>query len=360
MRSPVIAVALVFGMVGTTSAGDLQLSADAPLAGLPAVSKDKTWFARPVRVQPSGCSGVQSFVELGTIGGPRDDTRGTLFLVEDGCDGGGAAQVEKNLAAVNESLRGKGFASLGKLETVALPSDIDTAEGRVSVGAIGKNQCSVSIDGSAADKWTVKLDGPVTEVRGWYASKNAAGNGYIAVLIATAAKDTGERGRERWVDFWPVSSRTPKTGDTPVDVATRFMSALKKQDTTGVAATLSAPFWKVGLSPVGGKLAKKCKRKDKAKNEDQLEGIARCMIGAATVYKTLPDRDAIAEMDLRELPDELRRHKKKVAKLVKRGAKLVRYHVNDAGYYIFVIFVLDPDTDHQTASAILESVDVDE
>jgi hypothetical protein len=360
MRSSLLALALVVGMAGTASAGDLQISADAPLAGLPAVSKDKAWFARPVRVQPSGCSGVQSYVELGAVGSPGSESQGTLFLVRDGCATGGAAQVEKNIKAVNESLRGKGFTSLGTLDTLALPSDIDTAEGRVSVGAVGKNQCSVSIDGSAADRWTVKLDGPVTEVRGWYASKNAAGAGYVAVLIATAAKDTGERGRERWVDFWPVASRAPRTSDTPVDVATRFMTALKKQNTTGVAEAMSAPFWKVGLTPVGGKLAKKCKRKDKARNEDQLEGIARCMIGAGTIYRNLPDRDAIAEMDLRELPDELRKHKKKVARLVRDGAKLVRYHVNDAGYYVFVIFVLDPDTDYQTANAILESVDVDE
>lgn len=360
MRSAVIAVALVVGMVGPASAGDLQISADAPLAGLPAVSKDRTWFARPVRVQPSGCSGVQSFVEVGAVGSPDKEGTGTLFLVRDGCDTGGASQVEKNIAAVNESLRGKGFTSVGTLETRALPANIETGEGRIKVGAIGKNQCSVSIDGSAADNWTVKLDGAVTEVRGWYASKNAAGTGYVAVLIATAAKDTGERGRERWVDFWPVGSRYPQTSDTPVEVAARFMSALKKQDTTGVAATLSAPFWKVGLSPVGGKLAKKCKRKDKARSEAQLDDIARCMVGAGHVYKNLADADALAEMDPSELPGELRKHKKKVAKLVREGAKLVRYHVNDGGYYVFVIFALDPDTDFQTANAILESVDLDE
>jgi hypothetical protein len=65
-------------------------------------------------------------------------------------------------------------------------------------------------------------------------------------------------------------------------------------------------------------------------------------------------------MDFSELPTELRKHKKKVKKLVREGGKLVRYHVNDGGYYVFVIFALDPDTDYQTANAILESVDLDE
>jgi hypothetical protein len=360
MRSGLIAAALILGLVGTASAGDLQISADAPLAGLPAISKDKTWFARPVRVQPDGCAGVQSYVELGAVGSPGADTRGTLFLVRDDCASGGASQVDKNIAAVNESLRGKGFASLGTIETRALPTDVETAEGTVKIGAVGKNQCSVSIDGSSADNWTVKLDGPVTEVRGWYAAKNAAGIGYVSVMIATAAKDTGARGRERWVDFWPVSSRTPQTSDTPVDVAARFMTALKKQDTTGLAATLSAPFWKAGLTPIGGKLAKQCRRKNKAKSEDQLEAVARCMAGAGTIYKSLADKDAIAEMDLEELPRELRKHKKKVARLVADGAKLVRYHVNDGTYYVFVIFVLDPDTDFQTANVVLESVEFEE
>lgn len=360
MRSGVIAVALVVGMVRTASAGDLQVSADSPLAGLPAISKDKAWFARPVRVHPTGCTGVQSYVELGAVGSPDVESKGQLFLVRDECDTGGKSQVTKNLEAVNDSMRGKGFTSVGTVETRALPAEIETGEGTVKVGAVGKNQCSVSIDGSAADSWTVKLDGRVTEVRGWYAAKNGAGIGYVSVMIATAGKDTGGRGRERWVDFWPVASRYPQTSDTPVDVATRFMAALKKQDTSGIAATISAPFWKVGLSPVSGKLARKCKRKDKAKNEDQLDAVARCIGASGQVYKNLADKDAIAEMELGELPDELRKHKKKLAGLVRDGAKLVRYHVNDGSYYIFVIFALDPDTDYQTASAVLESVDLDE
>ena len=108
------------------------------------------------------------------------------------------------------------------------------------------------------------------------------------------------------------------------------------------------------------KLAKKCKRKDSAKKEAQLDAIARCMAGASTIYKNLADADAIAEMDLAELPREFRKHKRKVAKLVKRGAKLVRYHVNDGNYYIFVIFVLDPETDYQTANVVLESVEFED
>lgn len=359
MRSGVMTIAFVLALAGTAAAGELQLSADAPLSGLPAISKDGTWYARPVKVQPAGCKGVQSYVELGAVGAPDNETRGTLYLVKDACGGSGASQIEDNLKTVNASLRGKAFDSVGALEARSLPTSIDTAEGTVQVGAVGKASCSVSFDGSSADKWTVKLDGPVSEVRGWYAARNAKGAGYVAVLIATSAKDTGARGRERWVDFWPVASRSPKTGDTPVDVATRFMTALKKQDTSGVAALMSAPFWKVGLAPVSGKLARTCKRKHKARNEDQLDAVARCMVGAGQLYRKLSDRDAIAEMDLSELPDELRRHRRKVARLVDDGAKLVRYHVNDGTYYVFVIFALDPATDFQTASAVLESVDVE-
>jgi hypothetical protein len=360
MRSAVIAVAFVVGMVGTASAGDLQISADAPIAGLPAISKDGGWFARQVRVQPTGCKGVQTFVEIGSVGSPDLEAKGSLLLVRDDCDSGGASQIEKNVAKVNDTMRDKGFASVGKVDARSLPTTLDTGEGKLEVSSSGSKSFTVAIAGSKVDRWTIQLQGTPIEVRAWYGARNKSGTGYVAVLIASEASDTGERGRERWVDLWPVGARFPQGDDSPVDVVARFVAALKKQDTTGVAQGLSAPFWKVGLAPVSGKDARRCKKKHTAKRERDLGTIARCIVAAGELYRKLADADAIAEMDLSELPAELRKHKKKVKKLVRDGAKLVRYHVNDDGYYVFLIFVLDPDTDFQTANAILESVDVDQ
>lgn len=339
---------------GTAAADDSspQISGDAPIAGLPAVAKDGGWFVRPVRVQPSGCKGVQTYIEIGAIGGPSTETKGDLLLVRDECSSGDAIAA-KNVIKVNDTLRGKVFRSVGTTETRALPATVEVPEGKVTIDATGKNHCVVSVDDSAADRWTVALDGPVSEVRGWYSGKNSTGAAYIAILVATRAKDTDTRGRERWVDFWPIGEINP--GDSPVGVATNWMKALKKGSTDGLMATSSTPFWKVGLTPKAGSQRKSCKSKHKAKNEDQLEGVVRCMAGVAQLYAGFPDADAVAEMELAEWPDELRKHKRTAAKLVKQGHKLVRYHVNSNGFYVFVVLVLDPDTDFQTVNAVLES-----
>lgn len=358
MRERLLIALVLLGVAAGTAAADdssPQISADAPIAGLPAVSKDGGWFARPVRVQPSGCKGIQTYVEVGTIGGPSTEHKGDLLLVRDECATGDAIAA-KNITKVNDTLRGKIFRSVGTTETRALPTTVEVPEGKVTVDATGKNHCIVSVDDSAADRWTVTLDGPVTEVRGWYSGKNSSGAGYISVLVATKAKDTEGRGRERWVDFWPIGTRSPGTGDSPVEIATAWIKALKKGSTDGLMATSSTPFWKVGLTPTGSQ-RKSCKSKQKAKNEDQLEGVVRCIAVAGQLYSGLADADAVAEMELAELPDELRKHKRAVTKLVKQGHKLVRYHVNADGYFVYVILVLDPDTDFQTVNAALESFD---
>ncbi len=350
------AIAVVLVSASTAAAGDLQISADAPLAGLPAVSKDGGWYARPIRVQPAGCSGEQLLVQLGTIGGPREDGKSELLVVKDECAKGQAA-AEKNIGSINDTLKSGKFKSVGKEEVLAIPTDIETPQGTVKVAASGKSKCVVSIGGSSTDRWTVTVDGHVSEVRGWYSGKNADGAGYVSVRVAVTSSDTGSRGREQWIDFWPEGGASAGDG-SPVDVGTRFMSALKKQDATGLAAMMSTPFWKVGLTPTGKK-AKKCKSKNKAKNDAQLRQVAVCMIGSAPMYKGFDDADAIAEIDMREFPAELKKHRKKVQKLFRDGHRLVRYHVNDQGFYVFVILVLDPDTDFQTVSAVLESVDVE-
>ena len=143
---------------------------------------------------------------------------------------------------------------------------------------------------------------------------------------------------------------------SPVDVGTRWMRALKAKDDAQLTKLSSAPFWKVGLTPEG-RLAKKCKKKQKAKNDAQLEDLMGCVAAAGTMYGGFDDKDAIAEIDMREFPEELKKHKKKVAKLVRDGHRLVRYHVNEQGFYVFVVLVLDPDTDFQTVLAALEWFD---
>ncbi len=362
LRCLVIALAAVALAAGTASADDAspQITGDAPVAGLPALSKDGGWFARPVRVQPSGCKGVQTYVEVGTVGGPSRDAKGELLLVRDEC-GTGEAIAAKNVGKVNETLRGKAFRSVGTTETRALPATIDVPEGKVTIDATGKNHCVVSVDDSAADRWTVTLDGPVIEVRGWYSGKNGSGARYVSVLVATAAKDTDGRGRERWVDVWPLGSSGTAAGDSPVEIATSWMNALEKGSTDGLRAASSTPFWKVGLTPTTGGQKKACRSKHKAKNDKQLDGVVRCIATVASRYARFAgtDADAVAEMELAELPDELRKHRRAVAKLVKQGHKLVRYHINADGFFVSVVLILDPDTDFQTVNAVLESYDVD-
>jgi hypothetical protein len=359
MRSLWISLPLAVIVAGTagTATADVQLSADAPARGLPAVAKDGSGYARPVKVQPSGCKGVQTFVQVGAVGGPSHEPSSELVMVADECGAGG--KVAAGIGQVNDLLREGKYQSVGTLAAQPLPAEMSTAHGTVKVVGAGKHKITVSVSGSTADRWTVTLDGEVIEVRGWYASKSASGAAYVALLVATSAADTGARGRERWVDVWPIGA--PAAADhSPVDVATRWMTALKAKDAKAVARLSSTPFWKVGLKPVSGTLAKKCKRLDAAKTQGKLGDLARCMTAASELYTRLDDRNALAEIDLRDFPAELRKHKKAVQKLVRGGHKLVRYHVNDDSYYVFLIFVLDPDTDHQTVLAVLESIDVED
>lgn len=352
-----LALALV-ASAGTARAEDLSITKDSPLAGLPAVSSDGAWFARPVRVQPGGCASQQSYVEIGQVAEAGRETKGTLYLVRDAC---GTAAVDKNIEQVNAALRGKGFRSTGTLQVKSVPAEIETGAGTVKVASSGKNKVSVAVVGSQTDRWSVTLDGALIEVRGWYAGKNGRGAPYIALLVAAAASDTGAKGRERWVDFWPIGKRpTVGEGDTPVDVATRFVEALRKQDTTALLATLSAPFWKVGLTPVSGDAGRRCKRRQSTRSDSGLRAIASCMSSAGLLYGKFTTADAIAEIDMSEFPDELRKHRRKVARLVKGEHKLVRFHVNENGYYIHLVLVLDPDTNYQTVDAVLESIDVEE
>ena len=71
-------VLFVTSTAGTALAEDLQISASQPTAGLPAISTDGKSFVRPVKVQPTGCTGIQTFVEVGTIGGPTTDAMDLL------------------------------------------------------------------------------------------------------------------------------------------------------------------------------------------------------------------------------------------------------------------------------------------
>lgn len=344
--------------VGTAHADDSpQISLTSPMNGLPAVSADGKSFVRPVRVQPSGCNNIQTYAEIGTIGSPTADAKTELLMVADGCK---SASTDKNIDKVNAVLKAKAYKSVGKADTLPLPASLDLPGATFKVAATGK-QASFNVDGSSEDRWSVKLEGDVTEVRGWYTGKNAAGVGYVSIALAIAASDTGTRGRERWIDFWPHTTNATSDGDSPVDVAARWLAALKGKDVAGLTSATSTPFWKAGFTPVSGKTAKKCKKLQKAKTDKQLRGVAACMAQAGELYTRFTgDQNNLAEIDMSEFPAELKKHKKKIAKLVKAHHKMVRYFVNDQGYYINLVFLLDPDTDYQTVVVALESVELED
>jgi hypothetical protein len=337
-----------------------QISSSSPTNGLPAISSDGKSFVRPVRVQPSGCSGTQTFAEIGTIGGPSTETKSELLVVRDEC-GKGASQADKNIEKVNKLLGEKSYKSVGTVQTLALPASIELPGGTFKVDATGGLTCAVGVEGSSTDRWSVTLDGEITEVRGWYTGKNASGAGYVAIEVSTDCDDTGKRGRERWIDFWPAGTTATSDGSAPIDVAASWLAALKAKDAKALASVSSTPFWKAGFTPVSGKQAKKCKKQQKAKNEKQLKGVAACMALAGNLYTRFSgDQNYLSEIDMSEFPVELKKHKKKIAKLIKANHKMVRYFLNDQGYYINLVFILDPDTDYQTVVVVLESVELED
>lgn len=355
---PKLLVLLITFCAATAHAEDSpQITTTEPSKGLPAISTDGKSFVRPVLVQPKGCSGIQTFAEIGTVGTPSADPKSELVLVRDECK---ATSVDKNLDKVNATLKAKAYRSTGSMATMTLPTTIAAPSTSLRVSATGKT-VDVSVDGSSADKWSVKLEGTVGEVRGWYAGTSATGAAYVSIQVSAHADDTGTRGRERWLDFWPVGSAISGDGETPVEIAAQLLAALKAKDAKAIAAVTSTPFWKAGLTPVSGKQAKKCKKLQRAKTGKQLRGVAACMALAGTLYGRFAiDASTLAEIDMTEFPAELKKHKKKIAKLLKANHKMVRYFVNDQGYYLNLVFVLDPDTDYQTVVVVLESVELED
>jgi hypothetical protein len=354
-----LASLVVLSLGGVARADTLKISADTPTAGLPALSRDGTRYARPVIVQPSGCTGTQTFVEVGTVGSDTVDSRGTLYLVRDQCSKTADAKAAGNLDTVNKALADDGYHTVGTMQSRAVPSDIDTPSGTVHVGTSG-NACTVAMSGSQADHWQVMLDGPVTEVHGWYTGKNAAGASYVSVLVTVKAKDTGDKGRERWLDFWPVEQPTEAGPGTPAQVGARWIEALKAHDVKDLSELISPPFWKVGFHPISGALKKSCKHKDTAKRPSDIATVARCIAsGSSDIYGKYPVGDNVSETDMTEFPDELRKYKKKVTKMVHQGYKLVQYKINEDGVLVYVELLLDPDTDFQLVGAALESINVD-
>ena len=323
--------------------------ADSVLDSLPAVSKDGSQFARPVHVQPKGCSGMQSFVELGTVGTPGKPGKSELLLVADECNGNAktSANVDKVAKAIGSFVRVD-----AQMSTQGVPTTVQTATLTLDVAASG-DSVKIGVHGSQTDQWTVGLEGKVIEVHGAYEGKNAAGDAYVAVLVAVSASDTGKAGRERWVDLWPVGGGDAGDG-TPADTGLAFVKALGSGDTEAIQEMLAAPFWKVGLKGT----SKKCKRKDSARKARDLGKIAACMTEAPSeAYAKYGTADNVAETDMAEFPDELKKYKKKVARLVKKGAKLVQFKVNQDGYYVLLEMVLLPDEGYRTAAAVLELVE---
>jgi hypothetical protein len=347
MRSLPLVILATVVLGGTAHAETLRLSAGAPSAGLPAVSADGNRYARPVHVQPADCKGAQIFVEMGPV---RTDGS-ELLLVKDDCSSSSATLAAKNLEMVNKQLAEGKYRSVGKTIGRPLGNDLDVDGRKVSIAAGSGNAVIVST--GKRDRWDVRLEGKPIEVRGWYGVKSG-GQAYLSIAVAVSGKDLGPRGRERWLDFKPDEDSSAAEG-SPTEVAERFLAALRKKDAREIEELISTPFWKVGLTPVGNKA---CKRKQSASRTKQVRAVAACIAGGPSqVYAKYTSPDTLSEIELAELPDELRKHRRKVAKLLRGGDKLVRYYVADDDLYVTLILVLDADTDYQTVHAALEYID---
>jgi len=352
MRSLPLVIAATLALGGVAHAETLQISAGAPATGLPAVSGDGMWFARPVIVQPADCKGTQTFVELGTI---RDD-RPDMLLVKDDCSSSTAKLVAKNVETVNKKLTDGKFRTVGKLIARPFGGELDIDGRRVTVSAGSGN--SVIVAAAPGDRWTVTLEGAPIEVRGWYAGKTAQGRAFLAIAVAVKGKDVGARGRERWLDFSPTAETTAsRVVDEAalVEIGSQWVDAMRKKDRRSLRELISTPFWKVGLTPVSRKA---CKRKQKASRTKDVAGVADCIAsGVSQVYSKYTGADTLSEIELAELPDELRRHKRQIGKLMRGGDRLVRYYVNDDDILVALILVIDAATDYQTVQAALEYID---
>ncbi len=148
----------------------------------------------------------------------------------------------------------------------------------------------------------------------------------------------------------------------PREIAGRWIDALVARDVAALTALTSTRFWKVGVTSkewhtwnVG------CAKQQHARRAEELAAVVRCMVGvnpkatAGSIYRILhDDGPQFDEISIGELPRELRKHRGRLKKAVTRGARLVRYRVDDRYWKVRTVFVLDPATSHQTVAAVVE------
>ncbi len=282
----------------------IDLRAKDPVAALPAVSADGTNFLRPYRRWRTGCKRADLHVEFGGIDRSVAEPEYSSAPLIGGC-GEAIDAYQGNVAMINESLRDTQCSTAPRRGSLIakLPASLVADGLRVDVTATA-DSAHVMINKleRVVGAWTgsqrVQVSGTPLEVRGWYIVDHRSTH-EIAILVSVREADGTIA--ERWVDVWlDTVARTPG----PVDVARTWMLALAEGDATALAATTLTPVVRVGSA------------------------------GPPARYAALYDGEEFVKITSRQIPAELKAHKKALSR---PGLTLVQFTADDAAGAVVVV-----------------------
>ncbi len=333
---------LVAALLITPAAADVEINLKAkdPVAGLPAVSADGSQFLRAMRTWRKSCKKPDITVEFGGIDPTVAEPEYSSVPLVGGCEA--ADTYAGNVGMVNESMRATQCVSapIHDKQARPLPADFEAEDLRVEISTTEETaHLQINKRERATGTWTggrrVELGGHPSALHGWYLVEHGK-HRQLAVLVT--ARDPDGSIHEHWVELW---LRKVVAKPTAEDVARDWMIALADADAARLASLTATGFERVGLEPTTGELATSCATLRVAKKKAQLGPVLDCAIaGGAARYTMLFDEEELTRIKAKALPPELAASKAKLNKLAGKGHTLVELHVEQDGWYVFVVLAI--------------------
>ncbi|MBL9012613.1 MAG: hypothetical protein JNL83_00460 [Myxococcales bacterium] len=332
---------VIVGLAATPVTADvaIDLRAADPLAGLPAIAKNKLNFLRAFRTWRPGCKKPDIYVESGAIEASVDEPQYTTIPLVGGC-GEAPDEHAGNVSAINASLSKTQCSTAAvRGDLVAkLPAAFEAGGFRVEVTA-NASSAHVTINKLAKPgTWTGgrRMQTAITpqEVRGWYLVESR-GQRQLAVLLSGAGPDGTIS--ERWMEVWAKKAQQPTA---PIDVARTWLLAAAARDATVLAKTTGLPFERIGFSPAEPS-AGACKTARSARTAEDLVGVLDCVLAAAPArYASLFDEAGFSKITAKQIPPELEPHAAVLAGFAKTGHTLVWFTNDDERGETNVVFAI--------------------
>lgn len=332
---------VIVGLATTPVTADvaIDLRAADPVAGLPAVAKNKLNFLRAFRKWRTGCKKPDIFVESGAIDASVDEPQYTTIPLVGGC-GEAPDEHAGNVSAINASLS-KTQCSTAALRgdlVAKLPAAFEAGGFRVEVTA-NASSAHVTVNKlSKAGTWTGgrRMQTAIVpqEVHGWYIVESRDKR-ELAVLLSGREPDGTIS--ERWMEVWTKKAQQPTA---PIDVARTWLLAVAARDAKVLVKTTGLPFERIGFSPADA-TASACETARSARTAGGLVAVLDCVLADAPArYVSLFDEAGFSKITAKQIPPELEPHAAVLAGLAKTGHTLVWFTNDDERGETNVVFAI--------------------